>query len=203
MALEIILRLDLAQECRQLSEGELHLRKKLKTRVLGLAAVERARKKQVSRITNLQLGDANTRFFHRRVNTRRRKNHIQRLKKGRGWAVTHEDKVSVILTHFDEIMGRPPQRITDLNWDSLGITQHDLRGLDVPFTEDGLKNVINQMPSDKAPGPDGFTWAFIKSCWDIIKDDIVAAANSFYSLRCRSLQIINSANIVLLPKKDT
>ena len=64
--------------------------------------------------------------------------------------------MSVILTHFDEIMGHPPQRITDLNWDSLGITQHDLRGLDVPFTEDELKNVINQMPSDKAPGPDGF-----------------------------------------------
>ena len=108
----------------------------------------------------------------------------------------------MILTHFDEIMGRPPQRITDLNWDSLGITQHDLRGLDVPFTEDELKNVINQMPFDKAPGPDGFIGAFIKSCWDIIKDDIIAAANSFYSLRCRSLQIINSANIVLLPKKE-
>jgi hypothetical protein len=62
MALEIILRLDLVQECRQLSEEELHLRKKLKTRVLGLAAVERARKKQASRITNLKLGDANTSF---------------------------------------------------------------------------------------------------------------------------------------------
>ena len=63
MALEIILRLDIAQEHRQLSEEELQLRKKLKVRVLGLAAVERARKKQVSRITNLKLGDANTRFF--------------------------------------------------------------------------------------------------------------------------------------------
>jgi hypothetical protein len=110
--------------------------------------------------------------------------------------------VSVIQTHFDEIMGCPPQQTTDINWDSLDITQHDLRGLDVPFTEDELKNVINQMPSDKAPGTDGFTGPFIKSCWDIIKDDIIAAANSFYSLRCSSLQIINSANIVLLPKKE-
>jgi len=98
-------------------------------------------------------------------------------------------------------MGRPPQRSTDLNWDAIDITQHDLRGLDTPFTEEELKNAINQMPSDKAPGPDGFTGAFLKSCWDIIKGDIVAAANSFHSLRCSSLQIINSANIVLLPKK--
>jgi hypothetical protein len=111
-------------------------------------------------------------------------------------------KRSVIQTHFEEIMGCPPQRTTNLIWDSLDITQHDLRGLDVPFTEDELKNMINQMPSDKALGPDGFTGAFIKSCWDIIKDDIIAAANSFYSLRCSILQIINSANIVLLPKKE-
>ena len=72
---------------------------------------------------------------------------------------------------------------------------------DVPFMEEELKNVINQMPSDKVPGPDGFTVAFIKSCWDIIKDVIIDAANS-YSLRCSRLQIINSANIVLLPKKE-
>jgi hypothetical protein len=72
----------------------------------------------------------------------------------------------------------------------------------VPFTKDELKNMKNQMPSDKALGPDGFMEIFIKSCWDIIKDDLIAAANSFYSLRCSSLQIINSANIVLLPKKE-
>ena len=139
MALEIILRLDIAQEHRQLSEEELQLRKKLKVRVLGLAAVERARKKQVSRITNLKLGDANTKIFHRRANARRRKNYIQRLQNGRGWAVTHDEKVAVAQTHFGEIMGRPPQRSTDLNWDTIDITQHDLRGLDTPFTEEELK----------------------------------------------------------------
>ena len=62
--------------------------------------------------------------------------------------------------------------------------------------------MINQMPSDKAPRPDGYTGAFFKATWDIIKDDIVAAANNFHALRCSSLQMINSANIILLPKKD-
>ena len=97
---------------------------------MGLAAVERARKKQVSRLTNLKLGDANTRFFHRRVNARRRKNFIQRLQNGRGWAVTHDEKVEVAQMHFGQIMGRPTHRSTDLNWDTIDITQHDLRGLD-------------------------------------------------------------------------
>ena len=38
------------------------------------------------------------------------------------------------------------------------------------------------MPSDKALGPDGFTGAFFKACWEIIKDDVMAAMNSLFTL---------------------
>ena len=91
----------------------------LKRRVLGLAVIERARKKQASRVMNLKLGDTNSKFFHRRINDRRRNNHIQRLKKGQGWAFKHEDKEKVIRDHFAAVMGRPLERTLDLNWDSL------------------------------------------------------------------------------------
>ena len=80
----VILRLDVPQKHYQLSEEELHLRMKLKRWILGLAVVERARQNQMSRITNLNLGDANTKHFHRRVTARRRKNHIQHIKKEQG-----------------------------------------------------------------------------------------------------------------------
>lgn len=63
MALEVILRLDIVQEHRALTEDEHLLRSQLKLRAMGLAVIERARKNQASRITNLKLGDANTRFF--------------------------------------------------------------------------------------------------------------------------------------------
>ncbi len=49
---------------------------------------------------------------------------------------------------------------------------------------------------------DGFTGAFFKACWDIIKGDILLVFNSIYDLRCTHLNLINSANIVLIPKKD-
>ena len=58
------------------------------------------------------------------------------------------------------------------------------------------------MPGDKEPGPDGITGAFLKACWDIIKNDFMEAANAFHCLRTSSLQLINSANIILIPKKD-
>lgn len=58
------------------------------------------------------------------------------------------------------------------------------------------------MPSDKAPGPDGFTGAFFKDCWEIIKGDIMNAVNHFSSLHTSNLHWLNSANIALIPKKD-
>jgi len=96
MALEVIKRLDIAQESRDLSDAKLALRHGLKRRVVGLAVIERARKKQASRITNLREGDANTKFFHQKVIARRRKNIIQCLHHQGGWATSHEDKASLV-----------------------------------------------------------------------------------------------------------
>lgn len=79
-ALWVILHLDIAQESRPLSQAECDLRTSLKRRAMSLAVLERARKKQCARLANLKEGDANTKFFHRRVNARRRKNHIHRIK---------------------------------------------------------------------------------------------------------------------------
>ena len=62
MALEVILRLDMAMDLRPLSPEEWDLRMRLKRRVIGYAILERARKGQASRIRNLKEGDANTKF---------------------------------------------------------------------------------------------------------------------------------------------
>ncbi|XP_044389289.1 uncharacterized protein [Triticum aestivum] len=119
MALEVILRLDVAQECRPLSAEELDIRRRLKRKVVSLSVLERARKRQCSRITNLKDGDANTRFFHLRVNHRRRKNFIHRLRHNSGWVTEHEHKKSIIQNHFAEITKRGTPRNIDINWDRL------------------------------------------------------------------------------------
>jgi hypothetical protein len=74
--------------------------------------------------------------------------------------------------------------------------------LGVPFTEEEVRNAINQTPSDKAPGPDGFTGIFFKKCWPIVKDDIMRAIGRFGELHVHGFRWLNSANIALLPKKD-
>jgi hypothetical protein len=43
-------------------------------------------------------------------------------------------------------------------------SSHPLEDLGLPFTEDKIKEALDDMTADKAPGPDGFTIAFFRSC---------------------------------------
>jgi hypothetical protein len=70
------------------------------------------------------------------------------------------------------------------------------------FSEQEVHRAIKEMPTDKAPGPYGFTGIFFKVCWEIIKEDILLVFDSIYNLRCTHLNLLNSANIVLIPKKE-
>lgn len=76
---EVILQLEGAQENRELSTEEKELKTLLKTRLLGLAAIERSRARQRSRITWIKKGDANTNYFHIIANNRKKKNYIQAM----------------------------------------------------------------------------------------------------------------------------
>jgi hypothetical protein len=70
------------------------------------------------------------------------------------------------------------------------------------FTEEEVLYVIEQMPGDNAPGPDGSTGLFFKKCWKIIISDIMRVFNLFGNLHASNLHGLNSANVVLLPKKE-
>jgi exonuclease III len=199
---EILLQLEAAQEFRALSDQELQLRRQLKTRSIGLAAIEKARIRQKSRLTYIRCGDANTKYFHIRASSRRRKNYIHCLHTDEGMVFAHEDKEKVIQDYFSSHIGSPMPRQSSLDWHSLGYTPRDLSDLELPFTMEEVKSIIDSMPPDKAPGPDGFTGAFFKASWEIIKFDIMAALNSLYAMNSQSFHLLNSANIVLLPKKS-
>ena len=202
MALEVILRLDVAQESRALSVEEREIRLRLKRRIIGLVALERSRKRQCSRTTNLKEGDANTKFFHLRVNARRRKNFRHRLKHNNGWVTAHNQKKDIIQDHFKAIIKKAPPRNINFNWAAIPTPACDLSDLALPFSEEEVKAAVDKTAGDKAPGPDGFTGAFFKACWPIVKGDIMAVIRHFSALHVDHLHWLNSANIALLPKKD-
>jgi hypothetical protein len=55
------------------------------------------------------------------------------------------------------------------------------------------------MPSDKSPGPDGFSGHFLKVCWPIIKYDFYRLCDEFWAGTV-NLQSINDSFITLIPK---
>jgi hypothetical protein len=54
-----------------------------------------------------------------------------------------------------------------------------LEELTTPFLSKEIDLVIKEMPSDRAPGPDGFNGMFLKKCWSIIKDDFHELSRGF------------------------
>jgi hypothetical protein len=80
-------------------------------------------------------------------------------------------------------MGTKKQRTRALNWNRLALPNlEELPGmeLDRPFTEDEIVIALKNLPSGKAPGPDGFTCKFYRHCWEIIKPDILRAFHSIF-----------------------
>jgi hypothetical protein len=66
----------------------------------------------------------------------------------------------------------------------------------------GGQGGCKQHPEGKCPGPDDFIRAFYHKYWDIVKNNVIAAVLQLSQLRGGTFKLLNSANIVLLPKKE-
>jgi hypothetical protein len=85
------------------------------------------------------------------------------------------------------------------NLDEIVSTHNSLEFISIPFTKEEIDNAVQNMPIDKAPGPDGFNGMFFKKCWHIIKDDVYHLCNDFFAGTV-NLQAINNSFITLIPK---
>lgn len=202
MANEVVFQLDVAQESRPLTTDECIFRANLKSKILGLAVLNKIQIRQHSRMTWLKEGDVNSKFFHIKANSRRRKNFIQTLQSQNGLAVSAQDKAETLYSFFSDRLGTPSQRQLCLNWAALNFPSFDLEDQEDDITEEELKHTVFSMPSEKAPGPDGFIGVFFKHAWEIIKDELLLAAKSFLDLSTNQLEKLNTAFICLLPKKE-
>ena len=170
-------------------------------RFLGMTGVEKLRAKQQSRLTNIRAAEANSKLFYLQANSRRRKNFVRTLHSQQGIMVTQEEKAQCVFQHFNGRLGAQQPRTVTIDWDQIHLTRHDLQHLETEFTEDELKATVQDIAPNKAPGPVGFIGYFYKASWELIKEDLLAAANYFYSNHDQHFSLLNSAHIVLLPKK--
>ncbi|GJW10716.1 RNA-directed DNA polymerase, eukaryota, reverse transcriptase zinc-binding domain protein [Tanacetum coccineum] len=81
---------------------------------------------------------------------------------------------------------------------------HTLNSTDRDYLErlvtlEEIKEAVWDCGSSKAPGPDGFSFAFVKKYWDIIQKDLYDFINSFFASSELPYEA-NSSFITLIPK---
>jgi hypothetical protein len=126
---EVIHQLGSAQEARPLSDEENQLKKLLKSIILGLAAIERSRARQKSRLTWLKAGDANTKYFHIMASNRKKRNLILSLTNGSAVATNQADKHQMVFDHYQSHIGSCTPRMHHLNFGELGWQPQQLQHL--------------------------------------------------------------------------
>ena len=203
LAREVLHQLEIAQDSRELSRLELWLKNKLKPHSLALSSLQRTIARSRSRIGWLKEGDANTSLFHAHARHRKRKNFIAKITMVEGTILTkHEEKEQHIFDFYNSLLGSSTDREMTVNLAELDMPNIPLHDLEVPFSEEEVWKTVKALPPDKAPGPDGFTGRFYKVCWQIIKVDIMAAISAVWSRKFTNFELLNSAFVTLLPKRE-
>ena len=130
-----------------------------------------------------------------------RRNSISSLQNENGDVVSdHQQMAGMLWGTFKDRMG--VSEGTDMKFDLASLIDKvdGLDNLSAPFSEEEINEVLKSLPTDRAPGPDGFTGLFVKWCWHIIKDDFLQLFQDFYDGNV-TISSINGSLITLIPKK--
>lgn len=114
-----------------------------------------------------------------------------------------EGKVKAGIVSFYHLLFWDEEEVWQPTLDGVGfdtISQADSLVLESPFTKEEVLGVLGSMPGDKAPGPNGFSIAFLQHCWEVVKGEVMATFEQFYHTR-QFEKSLNATFLVLIPKK--
>jgi hypothetical protein len=192
--------LDRLGEIRRLSEEEMERRRVLVADLEASLLQEEISWRQKSRVRWLKEGDKCTKFFHQVASANRRNNSIESLMVN-GSPTSDPTRIGDhVVNYYKSLFSEPLSwrpRLDNLEFDRLN--GEEAASLENPFEEKEVREVIKGMDRDKAPGPDGFSMAFFQDCWEVIKEDVMAVFEEFYT-RGKFVKCINSTFISLIPK---
>ena len=160
---------------------------------------------QKARTTWLQEGDKNTQYFHAVVKGRRKRNKIQSLHRDDGSWTKNEGEIGKEVAKYYERLFTSSGHTNNndiLEEIPVTITEKMNDNLIKPVEEYEIKEAIFNMNPHKALGPDGMTPLFFQTFWDVVKQDVISAINSFFHSG-RMLKAMNHTVISLIPKSAT
>lgn len=121
-------------------------------------------------------------FSHSIATERYRSDSIASLRLPDNTVVTdHVGKEAILFQAFKERLGQSDPVNVQFDLVSVMTRVDGLEDLSIPFTHEEIDNVVKEMPSDRASGPDGFNGCFLKSCWHIIEQDFYQLCMDFHA----------------------
>ncbi|RVW54429.1 hypothetical protein CK203_068460 [Vitis vinifera] len=175
LALEKVSYWDNQERLRVLNEQELEARKEAREDFKKWVLMEEISRRQKSRETWLKEGDKNTGFFHKMANANRMRNCLKKIKVNSTWLTEDQDIQKGVVRAFQNLLSEPGgwrPCLNTLEFDSIGI--EEATRLEEMFSVEEVFLALAKLNRDKAPGPDGFSFAFWQFCWDFVKVEVLA-----------------------------
>ncbi|KAK2637418.1 hypothetical protein Ddye_032210 [Dipteronia dyeriana] len=177
----------------------------LETKVEGFLDCDEFYWKQRSRVNWLETGDRNTKFFHSRARTRKRKkNCVERLIDSTSRVVDSEEGMAqVIKSFFSDLFISSNPSVNDISKATNNIrsvvSEENLGVLTAIFRMDEVRTAVFDLSPTKAPGPDRFHAIFFQKFWDVIGKDFSDVCLQILN-GAASISEFNYTNVVLIPK---
>ncbi|MCH84310.1 cysteine-rich receptor-like protein kinase, partial [Trifolium medium] len=143
---------------------------------------------QRSRLIWLKKDDANSKFFHGLMSSRRRVNALS-------YVVVNNVVVEGVHGIREAMFNHFENHFRSFN----SISGEDAYHLERLFDEEKVKQAVWECDSLKSPGPDGVNFGFIKEFWADVKGDFMRFLLEFYA-NSRLVKGSNCTFIVLIPK---
>ena len=191
---------DLEKE-KELSLEEAEEREKARDDYRKWFEMEEVSWRQKSREIWLKEGDRNIGFFHRMVNSHRRRNSIRSISIN-GRRLVKEPKVKEgLVGAFQSLLSAsnnwcPP--FPNIPFNLIGEDQ--AAKLEEMFIEEEILAAVSGLNGDKAPGLDGFPLAFWSFSWDFVKDEVMGFFREFFEHN-QFVKSLNATFLVLVPKR--
>ena len=192
---EKINEIDLSSNSQTLTDEELSHRRSAQSELWTWLSRKEVFWAQNSRAKWLKEGDRNTKYFHTLASIHKRKISILSLSTNSfiidSPAGIQDEGVSFFLNIFQEDYSSRPT-FEGLKLRKLSSLQAEK--LITPFTSLEIDEEVNSCNPQKAPGPDGYNFSFIKEAWEVIKWDVYNTLDDFR----KSSQLSKGSNVAFI-----
>ncbi|KAI3775666.1 hypothetical protein L1987_45415 [Smallanthus sonchifolius] len=195
-----LIELDAMVEDRDLTDAEQWMFVEAKKRLKELEEFKAKDMRQKARLRWAKEGDENTSFFHGLINKRRVSNNISGVMVNGNWVFKPSEVKREVYGFFrkrfvEDLHDRPALECYGLKH----LDDDDVVEMVRPFDEKEIKDAVFECGSDKAPGPDGFNFRFVKRFWSILSHDFVSIMKNFFRTGIIN-RGVGSSFISLIPK---